>query len=596
MPAVSGVWLRGAQLPSGAAWESAGRRAHVVFDGRLDNRAELIRDLHDRVNATSSESDAALIATCFDTWGDDAFARLIGDFALAVFDATQHRLLLVRDAIGVKPLYYSATSERVVFASDITTVLRDPSVARRPNERLLAGMMLGRLHRQPDSGETCFDGVWSVPAAHIAEFDDRTARVRRYFEFSADAIAEPVGFEDRARELRDLLSRAVTRRVAGGTLAAISVSGGLDSAALLCLARRSGAHAMAFTYTANDGSAADESRFVAAIERELGEIERIDTPAAGAVLGDARAVIRRVEAPMLDVQGNRSAAFMKAIAQRGARVLLTGHWGDQLLFDQAYLVDELRRGSWGTVRSHLREYRNWFPDSNGSEFSQRVLSDALDHAAPRWVRPMARRVRGVGRAPEWWQSWYTTRFVDAAAPDTFDRAPLHTGRASALSIALFREVRSKYHALCLETSSKISAACGLQMTFPYLDRDLVGFLMRVPGEHLVRGGVPKALLREAMRGVVPEEVRLRSSKGDFSGIVNAGARRDIDAIAHLLSRDPLVVQFGYADADNLKAGLRRAELELSNSQSCVASWRLADIVALELWLQEFFGTEEAGHA
>ena len=596
MPAISGVWLRGPRLPSGAGWESAGRRAHVVCAGRLDNRAELVRDLAARGNAISAGSDASLIAACFDTWGDDAFARLIGDFALAVFDAIGHRLLLVRDAIGVKPLYYSSLPERIVFASDITTVLRDPSMTRRPNERLLAGMMLGRLHREADGGETCFDAVWSVPAAHVAEFDDRTARVRRYFEFNADPIDEPSGFSDCARELRDRLARAVSRRMRGEGPAAISVSGGLDSSALVCLARRGGTHAMAFTYTSNDGSASDESRFVAELEREHGRIERLDTPDSGAVLEGARAIIRRTETPMLDLQGNRLAAFMKAIAQRGARVLLTGHFGDQLLFDQAYLVDELRRGSWGTVRSHLREYRNWFPDAEGSEFSRRLLGDALDHAAPQWVRPLARRIRATGRAPAWWQRWYTARFVDAAAPDTFDRGPLHTGRASALSIALYREVRSKYHALCLETSSKISATCGLQMAFPYLDRDVVSFVIRVPGAHLVRGGVPKALLREAMRGVVPDEIRLRRSKGDFSAIVNAGARRDLDAIAQLLSCDPLVVQFGYADADNLSAGLRRAECELSQSASCVASWRLADLVALELWLQEFFGSEKVTHA
>lgn len=596
MPAISGVWLRSAPLPSGAGWESAGRRAHVVFAGRLDNRAELIRDLDDRGNAIASLSDAALVAACFDTWGGDAFARLIGDFALAIFDAAERRLLLARDAIGVKPLYYSATTDRVVFASDITTVLGDPSVPRRPHERLLAGMMLGRLHRQADSGETCFDGVWSVPAAHVAEFDARTARVRRYFEFNADPLDDSIGFADCAAELRERLARAVSRRVAGGTPAAISVSGGLDSTALVCLARGSGARTMAFTYTSNDGSAHDESRFIAELEREHGQIERIDTPVSGAVLEGARAIIRYTEAPMLDVQGNRTAAFMKAIARRGAGALLTGHWGDQLLFDQAYLVDDLRRGSWGTVRAHLREYRNWFPDAEGREFSRRLISDTIDHAAPRWVRPLARRVRAIGRAPGWWQRWYTGRFVDAAAPDTFDREPLHTRRASALSVALFREVRSKYHALCLETSSKISAAYGLQMSFPYLDRDVVGFVIRLPAALLVRGGVPKALLREAMRGVVPEEIRLRRSKGDFSAIVNAGARRDLDAIARLLSRDPLVVQFGYADADNLSAGLRRAEWELSHSPSCVATWRLADLVALELWLQEFFGTEATKHA
>jgi len=110
----------------------------------------------------------------------------------------------------------------------------------------------------------------------------------------------------------------------------------------------------------------------------------------------------------------------------------------------------------------------------------------------------------------------------------------------------------------------------------------------VPGPILARGGVPKALLREAMRGIVPESIRTRRTKGDFTAIVARAAQQEFPRVRRLLAGEPLVVQFGYVALDALIAGLRLAERDLAQSESCVAAWRLADIVALELWLQEFF--------
>jgi asparagine synthase (glutamine-hydrolysing) len=288
------------------------------------------------------------------------------------------------------------------------------------------------------------------------------------------------------------------------------------------------------------------------------------------------------------VQGNRISAFMSAVAGSGARVLMTGHWGDQVMFDQAYLVDALRECSWPMVRAHLDEYVRWFPDARRNAFTRRLVSDAFDHAAPGWARPAARRVRRIWQQPEWWQRMYTPRFCSAAGREGFRRQPEGGDRITALGSALYREARSKYHALCLENTQKQSAQHGVAVTFPFLDRDLLSFVQGVPGPILARGGVPKALLREAMRGIVPESIRTRRTKGDFTAIVARAAQQEFPRVRRLLAGEPLVVQFGYVALDALIAGLRLAERDLAQSESCVAAWRLADIVALELWLQEFF--------
>jgi asparagine synthase (glutamine-hydrolysing) len=592
--AILGVWHRDARPPASFGPHSVAGPlgVQVAFDGRLDNRAGLLQMLGEQHDVSTSSSDAALVACCYAATRDGFITHLVGDFALAVYDPHGRRLLLARDPIGVKPLYYSATPRGVVFGSRIQSVRADPMVRTRPNERLLAELMLGQLHRQDEDGSTFFEGISSVPAAHVAIFEAEHARVEQYWEFDAPLRSGAMSFDDWAGELRAHLATAVDRRLRSAKPVAVSVSGGLDSSTLFCLARHSSfaaAPASGFTYTSRDGSRADESRFVDELERLHGRIEHVAMPAHGALVAGAREHVRITEAPMLDPQSNRNDVFMKAIAASGAHTVMTGHWGDQLMFDQAYLVDALRRGSWTMVRAHLAEYLRWFPDAEGHEFTRQLWRDVMEYAAPAWARPAARRIRGVWREPEWWQRMYTPRFQSMAGPDVFRRHPRHRERATALACAVYREARSKYHALCLEHNSKESAYHGLSLTFPFLDRDLVAFVLGVPGGALVSGGVPKALLREAVRGIVPETIRLRRTKGDFSAVVNDGARRDFADIARLLTKESLVVQFGYVQVDTLIAGLTRTEQELEGSTSCVSAWRMGDLVALELWLQEFFG-------
>jgi asparagine synthase (glutamine-hydrolysing) len=147
--------------------------------------------------------------------------------------------------------------------------------------------------------------------------------------------------------------------------------------------------------------------------------------------------------------------------------------------------------------------------------------------------------------------------------------------------ALYREVRSQYHDVCLEWNNKAAAQYGVEPAFPFLDRDLVEFLIGLPGDVLVRDGVPKALLRQSLEGAVPPEILQRRSKADFTGDVNRSAREDIQAIAKMLATGALVVDLGYVDADRLKRGLTAART------ASVASWRVTAVAALEMWLRQF---------
>lgn len=557
----------------------------VAFDGRLDNRDDLIGACRERRRLSAASSDAELAAASYDMFGLDFARHLLGDFAVAVIDARARRVVLARDAMGIRPLYYRRTPSSLLFASDIKTLLAGPDFVASPNKQLLAELLLRRTHRRPSDGATLFAGVSQVPPAHVAIFTAADEGIHRYWDFDRRATTGCRSFDEYAEAFRHHFQRAVKRRVRSGYPVAVAVSGGLDSSAIFCEAS---AHAetplVGLTYTTHDGGASDESRYVAEVERACGRaIRRVDTPAEGLLFQSAE-MVHAVEAPMLNGQWFRGDRLNKAVTAAGARTLLTGHWGDQILFDQAYLVDLLRGGRLLAVNAHLNEYRRWYPGAR-HEFLTQFGSDVLEHALPHWARGAVRGVSRRWQRPAPWDDWYCESLRREARPDAF----AHDAGATALANALYREVRSQYHHLCLEWNAKVGARYGFEPAFPFLDRDLVEFLIGVPGTVLVRDGVPKALLRESLRGTMPDAILRRRTKGDFTEGVNRSTRQDFSALTAMLGPDALVIQLGYVDADKLKTGLAAAGAALEHSTTSVISWRVTAVAALEIWLQQFIG-------
>ena len=564
--------------------------ARLAFDGRLDNRDDLINALRDRCEVSAAMSDARLAAASYESEGTDFARHLLGDFAVAIFDARERRVVLATDGMGVRPLYYRRTPTTLAFASAIKSLLADPDYHVHPNNQLLAELMLRRTHRRISDDSTLFAGVCQVPPGHLAIFTAGGVQLERYWDLGRHRSGRTLSFDDYADAFHSHFQRAVTRRLRSAHPVAIAVSGGLDSSAIFCTAaNRAETPLIGLTYTTRDGGDADESAFVATLEAAYGRtIQDVDTPLEG-LLFQSSDIVKCVEAPMLDPQWFRGHRLMNAVTKAGARTLLTGHWGDQLLFDQAYLVDLLRKGAWRSINTHLNEYLRWFPDARGNEFRTQFASDVLEHALPRWVRRGVRLASRRWSLPQPWDDWYSESFRCEARPDVFP----HADGATALASALYREVRSQYHHLCLEWNAKVGALYGFEPAFPFLDRDLVEFLVGVPGTVLVRDGVPKALLRESLGGMVPDTILRRRAKADFTAGVNRATKQDLAAVMQMLGTDALVVQLGYVDPAKLKKGLTAADRALEHSATNVVSRRVTGIAALEIWLRQFIGHAEA---
>jgi asparagine synthase (glutamine-hydrolysing) len=563
----------------------------VVFDGRLDNREELLHSLSDSVQLAPMSSDPVIILAAYKQFGDRVAERLLGDFALGIFDGQQQQLLLARDAIGIRPLYYSQVADTFLFASEIKSILAHPNVSVRPNDDMLAGYALGGLRDVHDL--TCFAGVFSLPPAHVAILSHRGLDVRRYWDFDLTTGIRFESFEEYSGVFRDHLQRAVMRRTRSLAPVVVSVSGGLDSSSILCLAetiRRGSSNRygpiFGFSATSSDRSPSDETAFLSSIEQHYGlTIERIPMESPGFLRG-AKEAVWHSEAPILDTQWNATRRFFETARQHGARVILTGHWADQVLFSQAYLTTLFRRLAWGTIFRHLREYRRWLTDAAPRAFVRRFCLDIMKYHLSDAVVPFLRRMRSQPDGV-----WYAPSFRRRARRLQGTR----TAPGAALSAphvrSLYEEVRSGYHVACMEWNDKVAAMHGLEMAFPFLDRDLLSFLIRVPGEVQAWKGVPKALLRAGMQGILPDDIIQRTWKADFTHLVNAGVEYEYSTVAQILWPESLAVKLGYLSERVIGEELPRLKSRLCEADAEVAR-RLCAALGLELWLEAFIGDSD----
>ena len=567
-----------------------------MFDGRLDNRDELLQTLVDHPAVTAACSDGTLVLAAFERFGDEFPQHLDGDFVAVVFDRRSRRLLIARDRLGVRPVCYAMLSGTFLFASDARVLLEYPGIDSAPDDSMVAEFFLSFRSNDAER-RTFFRGIHALPAAHLLVATIAGVTVHRYFDFETTRSVRFPQFHDYTLAFHELFVNAVRRRLRSSRPVGISVSGGLDSAYIFCVADRIVRAEPAicpavigYNYQGNPGTPSDERIFVDAVEKSgTARIERIAQRSG--FVEDAAADVWTTESPIVDRLAGQARDGREALRAAGAGRTLTGHWGDQLLFDCDYLLDLLFTGRWRPLGHHARGWRRdlrWL--------AGRALKASVVRHAPARVVSAARRRRGGSEAP-WRASWFTDRFRRLLR-ERAGHEPLPRTTGSWHARAMYRESRLPYHVQCMVWNTRLASAHDLDIAFPYLDSDLIQFLMSIPGEVQSYGGSPRGLMREAMRGVVPAAVAARRDKGEFTRLVNEGIWQEFDRIRALFDSRAMSVEFGYVDGAALRRHLDEWQPAIAAAPDASIANSLVDLCGLELFLRAFFGavTEAAKSA
>ncbi|MEO9132053.1 MAG: asparagine synthase-related protein, partial [Sphingomonas sp.] len=468
----------------------------LVADLRLDNRAQLITDLAIPPERAKSLCDAAVLMRAFLRWREEAIDRLVGDFAIALWDEDSRRLLLARDFMGQRPLHYHRGNGFFAFASMPAGLHALSEIPRRPD----LPSVVRFLERAPPSG-SFFDAVERVEAGHILTVTPERLVSRRYWNPSRTGPSFRTAAE--AQEaFRETLDEAVAARLRGaGNRVAAHLSGGLDSGAVATSAARLLAPAageiLAFTAVPRSaggsgcGRIEDEGPLAAATAARYANITHIPIVSRQASPLDLLDRDLRLNEQIVTNICNNVwvGAINDAARERGLSVLLTGSMGN-LSFSysgQEALSHLFARGQWRRLALVMAELRRRKRGSLG------LLKQTIEPFLPTWHRQA--------------QPGLTLSSVSEVARREAAQAVRPSADSFAIRLQALRRVDVG------NFGKGILAGWGLDIRDPTADRRLVEFALALPVEHFLAGGTPRGLARQGLADRLPEIVLEEHRRG-----------------------------------------------------------------------------------
>jgi asparagine synthase (glutamine-hydrolysing) len=532
---------------------------HLVFNGEVYNYRELREELRALGHAFVTEGDGEVLLHAWDAWGEGALDRVNGMFAFAIWHDEQRRLTLAADPFGEKPLYWALDAGKLVFGSDIRAILQAvPRLTRARDDVLAAYLALGQM---PPVEESFFAHVRRLPAAHLLRFAAGRATVARYW--TPRRVSVPGSYAEAVRALRAELLDSIALRLRSDVPVGTSLSGGVDSSAIVCLSAELAGDHRRHAFTARfAGYERDEWRYAQTVAGSAGVIEHhaID-PSPAELLDDLDALVRDQEEPFGSLSIYAQWRVMKAAREAGVTVLLDGQGADELFGGYDGI------GGWAARSAGPRAMGRAAASGGGARAD-------LARAIGAELLPGAVRRRH--------QLTLCSPYVaPAVAADGVGR-PTPAGPGAAGSSPLRRELlRQTFHTSLpelLRYADRDSMAHGREARLPFLDRRVAEFALSLPPHFLHRGGVRKAILRDAVRGTVPDVVLERRVKVGFEPPQAAWMRdgafmsRIAEVVLDPAARGGVLYDRGAMEAD-VRAGRWRDPK---------AAWRIFN---LELWLE-----------
>lgn len=563
-----------------------GSDALIVMDGRLDNRAEVLARLGANAPPTTAP-DAQIVLAAHERFGDDALNDFAGDFAFAVWRPDARRLFCARSNGGWRPFLWTFDGKRLAFATEPRTLVDGLPLERRLNEGFI-GEFLGLRVTSPT--DTFWQGVRRLPPGHCLTLQNGEVRTRRWYEGPFDDFTD-LSEADHIERFRTLLDQSlISAHRAPGRVAA-QLSGGLDSSTVVCRSlelQRAGAIATPLQpiSTRFEGQACDEGEWIAAVERHA-QVSSVHVAYKSFDVGAWADWCRNtLQLPLRPNAYCTDIPLGDLVRAQGARVVLTGEGGDDWLAgSHAHWPDLLLRGRWGRLAEESFGRR---PDLSAVA---RLRSVAAEAVLP--VISPARRARVqwpdldlAGAVPVWlrpeWVKQIGLLERSRTAPE-----PLPFGAFAHRQRYRFSTFPRKH--INLDNTLSYAASQGVELRHPLHDQRLVRFFMACAGGVLRPGAEKKHLLREAVRGTLPEAVRTRQTKANMSVAI-------LEAVKLRLRQRPLeqlaCVRLGWVDAAKLRETHETvgAWVEAGASGTAPGSYTMVwNAISIDLWLEHAVG-------
>jgi asparagine synthase (glutamine-hydrolysing) len=496
----------------------------IVFNGEIYNFRDLRKELEAGGASFKSQSDTEVILAAYRVWGEGCLQRLRGMFAFALWDAMRKRLLLARDPMGIKPLYYHHSNQAFVFASEVRTVLETGLVPRKADPTgVLSYLAFGSVYEP----WTIVEGIRALSPGHVLTVENGSVSVREYWNPLQFATSQPTPSERAsgngkatAVPLFEVLRDAVLSHLVSDVPVGVFLSGGIDSSALVAILSHNGVRTNTFSLVFQEHEF-DEAQYSREIARRF-DSEHHEIPVSErdllAVLPEA---LCAMDQPTID--GINTYVVSARTRAVGVKVALTGLGADEMFagYSNFRRVPRMERFS-----KRTRSLPGW---------ARRPLSSSVALLAGKGDRGRKlaelTTVQDAELHPDFVHPYFLARMLFGAA----ERGALFSiahGKVPQLSLdrmlqdgvtdsqsldpvnrVSYLESRFYMRNTLLRDSDCMSMAHGLELRVPFLDRALVEACFRIPGDRKLQGSSPKNLLLGSLGVELPKEIVNRPKRG-----------------------------------------------------------------------------------
>lgn len=558
----------------------------IVFNGEIYNYQELRADLLKRGHIFKTKTDTEVIVHLYEEFGPDCLQKLRGMFAFAIWDGRTKTLLLARDRVGIKPLYYALTDESLVFASEIKAILADPSLDREMAPELI-DRFLTFLYVPGE--ETLLKGVRKLAPGHYLLVKNGQITIRQYWDLN---FAESFGEKSAAQaeeELLALLAETVRLHMIADVPVGVLLSGGVDSTGVLSLAtRETGKRISSFTVGFSAEQVADERPYarLAADQFCTDHHEITITPQDFAAF--LPSYVWYMEEPVCEPPAI-ALYYVSKLARKHVAVLLSGEGGDEAFagynnYRNLLWIERMKRG--GSLLSAalaggmsvadsgfgLKKFRKYVP----------LMTERFpDYYYSRTSNPYLTTGNGLGTV-------YSAEFQSAVNRE-HSVAPVRILQArmrgkDTLHTMLYIDTKTWLPDDLLIKADKMTMANSIELRVPLLDHKVLEFAASLPPRQKVNGRNTKYILKKALSQRIPHQIRDRKKAG-FPVPYASWMRTELKDMVRDVLLDPKTCERGYFRRDAVE------KLLAENSSGRDFSKEIFSLLSLELWQRTFIEGE-----